>query len=83
MKKKEEKWGVIPGRRVAGGAGHGRSAKPTAAWSAWMRRRSAVSEGEPARQRPRKVPSKPQGAAGEPVRRRQVSFAKSTAKRAS
>ncbi len=26
-----------------------------------MRRRSAVSEGEPARQRPRKVPSKPQG----------------------
>ena len=42
-----------------------------------------VSEGEPARQRPRKVPSKPQGAVSEPVQQRQVLFAKSTAKRAS
>ncbi len=57
-----------------------RGAKPTAAKSAWKRWRSAVSEGEQAKQRPRKAPARWQGAAGEPGRRRQVSLAKSTAK---
>jgi hypothetical protein len=71
---KEEEVGRDPGPLRSGGAGHGRGAKPTAVKSAWKRWRSAVSEGEQARQRPRKAPAGWQGAAGEPGRRRQVSL---------
>ena len=77
---KEEEVGRDPGPLRSGGAGHGRGAKPTAVKSAWKRWRSAVSEGEQARQRPRKGPCRVAGGSGRAGAAAAGVVAKSTAK---